>query len=777
MIMMRKVLILVGIILVFLACGNNNQSTEVFVRDTEELNKAIKNAAPGSEIIMANGVWKDVQIKLSAKGNENQPITLRPETPGLVSLEGQSSLNIGGEYLVVDGLYFKNGYTPSTSVIQFKIDDENIANHCRVTNTVIHEYVQPNRFDPDHWVEFYGQHNQLDHCYLAGKFNQGPTVRVYLNGNQHIRNYHQITNNHFGPRPRKGGPKAETMQIGDSYTSMTPSYVNVSGNFFEKCNGEVEIISSKSNFNEFTDNVFFECEGSLVMRHGNYCVVDGNFFIGDKKSQFNGGIRVINTGHWITNNYFYALRGDEFRSPLAIMNGIPKSPLNRYNQVTDAVVAYNTWIDCESPWQLSVGANANKGDVLPASEIRSARPIRTIVANNIIYNHTADETPIKTYDEVVGINFKNNILDNQGAEAEMFDGIAARELKMDKLSDWLYVPSAETRSLLTSTYAGFGFGNIQRDIYDHSRKAGNQIGAISALKNITETEFDVKEYGAPWFVAQKPAAESRVIPVTAEAGDLAKKIAEAQSGDVLELGSGVYAFEFPLVMDKTLRIKSFDAKNPATLIYSGDKESPAFEMHPKGNLQLQNVKLEGKGEQYAFATLKENMSFGYNLWVDDCDISDFENILKAYKGSFADTISFSDSRLRNCANGIELAAETNDKGDYNAEFLTLMNCEFDKIGSNVLNYYRGGYDESTIGGNLWVEGCVFKNSGKREKSKILLKSRGIINVDIVNNTFKNNPVKLIALLWGEKGNRHSGNDISRSGSIRIDQYLKQKLVY
>ena len=87
-------------------------------------------------------------------------------------------------------------------------------------------------------------------------------------------------NNHFGPRPRKGGPKSETIQIGDSYTSMTPSHVNVSNNLFEKCNGEVEIISSKSNFNEFRNNIFYESEGSLVMRHGNYCIIDGNFFIG-----------------------------------------------------------------------------------------------------------------------------------------------------------------------------------------------------------------------------------------------------------------------------------------------------------------------------------------------------------------------------------------------------------------------------------------------------------------------------------------------------------------
>ena len=72
------------------------------------------------------------------------------------------------------------------------------------------------------------------------------------------------------------------------------------------------------------------------------------------------------------------------------MNGIPKSPLNRYNQVTDVVIAFNTWINCKSPLQFGVGTNISQKDVLPESEIRSAIPIRTIVANNVIYNEKSE---------------------------------------------------------------------------------------------------------------------------------------------------------------------------------------------------------------------------------------------------------------------------------------------------------------------------------------------------------------------------------------------------
>ncbi len=538
----------------------------------------------------------------------------------------------------------------------------------------------------------------------------------------------------------------------------------------------MEVISSKTNFNEFRNNIFFECEGSLVFRHGNYCIADGNIFIGDKKSQFNGGIRVINTGHWVTNNYFYMLKGAEFRSALAIMNGIPKSPLNRYNQVTDVVVAYNTWVDCQSPWQFSVGANMNKKDVLPAREIRSARPLRTLLANNIVYNTKADEEPIKAYDKVDGVSFKNNIIDNDNGTFTAFDGVSAENLTMDKVNDWLYIPSS-ANDKLRSVYAGFGFENIQQDIFGNVRKKNNVIGSTIESNKNSAFKIDKNKYGPAWYVTENRDTAAQTITISASEKDLSQKIAQAANGDILELAGGKYLINESLIINKKITLKSKDLNNKAQLNFSGAKNSPAFEMNPKGNLILENMILKGTKDQHAFATLEKNMSFGYNLFVNGCQISDFKNILFAYKGSFADTISFSNTNIKNSINGIILAAETDDKGDYNAEFLFIENCTFENIQKNVINFYRGGYDESTIGGNLLVKNSQFKNCGGLESSRILIKTRGIINVQLSKNSFRDNPVKLVALLWGEKNNHYDQNKIKNSGAIRVDRYLKQKLVY
>ena len=133
--------------------------------------------------------------------------------------------------------------------------------------------------------------------------------------------------------------------------------------------------------------------------------------------------------------------------------------------------------------------------------------------------------------------------------------------------------------------------------------------------------------------------------------------------------------------------------------------------------------------------------------------------------------------VKNCQNGIELSAETNDKGDYNVGFLTINNCQFDNIKENVVDYYRGGYDESTIGGTLLITNSNFTNSGEAEENGILLNTRGIINVDISKNTFENNRVKLVALLWGAKNNSHSENKVVNSGKFLVQDNLELTLIY
>ncbi|WP_418636475.1 chondroitinase-B domain-containing protein [Winogradskyella sp.] len=768
---MKKITSIICLLILLTACSKPKITKLIKVSNLEELNAAIKDCKAGDEIVLANGVWKDVEIKFLGNGTEENPIILKAETAGEVFIEGVSSLELSGNHLEVSGLFFRNGHSPKTNVIAFRTSAKEVANHSKVTNCVILDFNNLERDQDNIWVQFYGKQNELSNCYIAGKTNGGPTVRVDLKGNQSIRNYHNIINNHFGPRPRKGGARGETIQLGSSFTSMSPSNTTIANNLFEECNGEVEIISSKTNFNIIKNNVFYKSEGSVVTRHGNYVTVDGNYFIGDGLNDQYGGIRIINTGHWITNNLFYKIKGKNFRSPIAIMNGIPKSPLNRYNQVTDVVVAYNTFIDSDSPWQFGVGTNISQADVLPKSEIRSARPLRTEVVNNVIYNSVGDANPIIEHDKADGVTFASNIIDNNGVDFSKRDGLTSKKLTLTPIGSDISAPVSGFSDV--EVYNGFDFETITEDVLGNSRDKSNQVGAILDVENIKLDILNKANYGADWYSNEVEIRDPKTHSVS-NASELVAKLKDAENGDILELNAEVFKISESLIIDKTITIQS---KGNTEIVYEGAANTPAFSLTPYGKITVKNIKLIGNTSNYAFASLKENMSNHFGLEVIDSEISNFNYALRVYKQAFSEEITFKNTTIADCENGIELSEETNDRGDYNTEYLTIDNCTFNNVKQNVVDYYRGGYDESTIEGNLLITNSTFINSGSEEKNQRLLNHNGIVNVNINNNTFKNNKVKFVSILWGAKNNVESNNTLINSGQIKTEENLVMTLMY
>lgn len=457
------------------------------------------------------------------------------------------------------------------------------------------------------------------------------------------------------------------------------------------------------------------------------------------------------------------------------MNGIPKSPLNRYIQVTDVVVAHNSWINCSSPLQFGVGSNVDQNAVLPASEIRSEKPIRTIVANNLIYNEESDKQPIVAHDSLDGINFKNNLINNQGSSFNYESGFHQEEFSLVELEGNILIPSKDLPHL--KLYKGFEFDQITKDLFDNVRADRNEVGAIVSAPEEKLDFMDVSKYGPDWYTVKEAEEVSAQTINVVSPSELENAVKNAKNRDIIVLAADSFNLKSSLKIDKILTIKSVDSNKKATISYNGEAQTPVFEMNPKGQLTLDGVKLKGENIQYAFASLKANMSSLYNVTVLASEISDFDYVLRGYKHSFSEYIKFTVTTIKNCANGIELAAEDDDKGEYNAENIFINNCKFEGVPKNVINYYRGGYDESTVGGNLIVKNSIFTRCGANEENGILLKTYGIINVDLANNTFLNNKVKMVALLWGAKNNRYSNNEIKNSGELVVQENLPLKLMY
>jgi poly(beta-D-mannuronate) lyase len=72
---------------------------------------------------------------------------------------------------------------------------------------------------------------------------------------------------------------------------------------------------------------------------------------------------------------------------------------------------------------------------------------------------------------------------------------------------------------------------------------------------------------------------------------------------------------------------------------------------------------------------------------------------------------------------------------------------------------------------------TFINCGAKEKNKRLLNHNGIVNVNITKNTFKNNPVQFVSILWGAKNNVESDNNLMNSGQIKTEENLVMTMMY
>lgn len=264
----------------------------------------------------------DFAIVLRGQGTAEQPITLTAQTPGKVIISGTSDLHMAGTYLVVSDLVFRDGHSPGDAVLSYRISSKERARHSRITGVVVDGFSKPTRSDSDNWVALYDSDNRFDHNQLVGKTNAGPTLVVVRDATQGLDNRHRIDHNWFGPRPNLGANGGETLRIGTSSDADSASNSVVDNNWFEGCDGEVEVVSNKSGGNTYRGNVFKQSRGALVLRHGDGNLVERNVFFGDGKAD-TGGIRVINRKQTVRHNYLENLAGDGYSSALSIMYGCP----------------------------------------------------------------------------------------------------------------------------------------------------------------------------------------------------------------------------------------------------------------------------------------------------------------------------------------------------------------------------------------------------------------------------------------------------------------------
>jgi hypothetical protein len=443
----------------FASAAGSAWADEIGVSSAAEIAAAAKIAKPGDVLVMTDGEWKDQVIAFAAKGTKDQPIELRAQTPGQVKLLGNSGIVLAGEHCVVSGVLFGES-TSTEPAIAFTGNDN------RFTDSAI---VSPDRGGK--WIHFQkGQRNRLDHCYVEGHKPKEPTLQVEIEENQ--PNEARIDHNHFGPRPPLGANGGETMRIGYSGQQNRVSKTLVEHNLFDRCDGEIEIISSKCTDSTYRFNTFRDCEGTITLRHGGHCTVDGNFFFG-KSNGKSGGVRVIGAGHTIINNYLENV-GPSAGGVIALTSAMREPKPVDYQHVNGALVAFNTIVNSGLPYvRLDSGYNPEKSrDVLPKD---------VIVANNVFVaggegSPRGEATTFVAGQEGTGFTWVGNIA--HGAEV----GDAGSAAKGFKLIDPKLVQGEDKmmRPAKDSPVRGAAegdFANVDHDVDVQSRGATKDVGA------------------------------------------------------------------------------------------------------------------------------------------------------------------------------------------------------------------------------------------------------------------------------------------------------------
>ena len=629
-------LTLVGVLALMLATPMAGEARD-YMTSLPGVADCLKKAVAGDRIIIEAGTYRDVDLKWKAVGTKQAPITVEAK-PGTVLITGRSSLVMGGKHLVVSGLEFRNGYPSRRSVVEFA-GGKDFAQDCNLTRCVIDNYNTEDRSQSKSYIYLSGQRNRVDHCELLRKYNLGVTLLVNLNGANNLNNHHQIDHNYFGPREVYGSNGAETMRIGTSQQSYETSATTVCDNFFDRCSGEVEVISIKSCDNIVRGNYLWECEGVVALRHGKRNLVENNTFVGNGKRN-TGGVRVVDSNHVIRNNIFVSLAGQRFFSALGVMNAVPNSLPNRYVQVSDITITDNVYVDCTN-LEFGTGADAERTSAPRSIDFKR---------NRLFVSGT--QNPFQMVDKASEVRFADNIM-NKNLEG-LPSGIKIAKVKLP----------------MVPTY--------QQMI---SRTIGKLSETAKTAKAEARTVMVAKDADLPQVLAQAEDGDSFVLQ-----GDEYKlvKTVLVQKNVTIRSASG-----------KTL-LRSVGTSVPHLMTIDNGGSLEVEGLVFDGRLEP-----GGSSPETGISTAK-TMTTPYKLKVNNCKFINFgENgcaAIRGQKSTFADSLIVTGCLIADCSGGgVDFASEKDDKGRYNAENMLIENCEFRRLLGTPVNVYRGGSDASRAG--------------------------------------------------------------------------------
>ncbi|CAM3206524.1 chondroitinase-B domain-containing protein [Vibrio rarus] len=474
-------------------CTQTFDSIEGLTDKAKELTKAADNAAEeaakqgttatninaNTTLCLDDGEYSSSEVDLRINGfkvaakNSGKAIIKNNEVQ--VTLSGRDS--------VLQGLVF-DGVTYGSQLISTRGHSNEVCQHCRITEVAV---VNPKPAKKSGiLVKIYGGDIWFDHSILSGKVNANPMISLVrekrLSQEQLAHNV-VVYKNYIANRPPvdgkiypdSGDNDYEAIRTGLSETHEKSSHSFVVANLFENIQGEAEVISNKASDNTISFNTIRSSYGSLTNRHGHNSKIENNFILGEGYPQ-SGGIRIVDHGHQVNNNYIESARylSSTHHGGIVLLgsDGAGDGD-NGYQQVEDVHITNNTIVDSVNSFNLDGGG-------------KKTQPRNVFIENNIV-------------DKAVGPVFKSSkrglppsseILGNifSGQKVADSDKITAAQLSSNEFAsaglqrdskDNLYRPTDQSPSL-TATITADNKGEITTPSIDMDGQLRNSPATIGA---------------------------------------------------------------------------------------------------------------------------------------------------------------------------------------------------------------------------------------------------------------------------------------------------------
>ena len=246
---------------------------------------------------------------------------------------------------------------------------------------------------------------------------------------------------------------------------------------------------------------------------------------------------------------------------------------------------------------------------------------------------------------------------------------------------------------------------------------------------------------------------------------------------IIHLTGGKYQFSEPLLINKNILITG----SQKTMIAFSIPERKAdffIQLKAGASLSLSNCQLDlAEMHTNSFISADSSGSSEHsNFSIIHCQMANLNgSVLSAPKTSLADNITIRNCTFTNCSGILfNFAAETDKKGYYNVEHLTITNNVFSQHKGPLMKMLRSGTDESTMGPLL-----VFSSNTADgiNAGDAIIQLNGIQKTLIEHNQFSNCNLGKTLVEYEDLVNAvhvFENNTLVKSGKLVANRFVRQR---